>query len=56
MTNKRKKPSKTPSLRVEPEKRLCPQFDAVCINEFSVAKPGEMGLRILDNCCDDHIM
>lgn len=52
----KKRISKTPSLRVEPEKRICPQFDAVCINEFFVADQGEMGLRVVDNCCDDNIM
>lgn len=45
-----------PSLRLEPEKRLCPQFDPVCINQFPVADRGEMGVRVLDNCCEDHIM
>lgn len=45
-----------PSLRVEPEKRICPQFDPVGINEFSVAALGEMGVRVLDNCCEDHQM
>ena len=42
--------------RLEPNKRLIPRFDSCCIAEFPVAKPGEMGLRVLDNCCEDHIM
>ena len=42
--------------RLEPEKRLVPRFDSCCIAEFQVAKPGKMGMRVLDNCCEDHIM
>ena len=48
-------PSRTPVLRLEPEKRLCPLFDPVTIAEFPVAAPGEMGFRVLDNFCEEHI-
>ena len=43
-------PSRTPVLRLEPEKRLCPLFDPVTIAEFPVAAPG-----VLDNFCEEHI-
>ena len=46
---------KTPVLRLEPEKRLCPLFDSVTSAEFPVAAPGEMGYRVLDNFCEEHI-
>jgi len=46
----------TPALRLEPEKRLCPAFDPVSIALFPVAEQKEMGMRVLDNCCEDHIM
>ena len=46
---------RTPALRLEPEKRLCPLFDPVSIAEFPVAAPGEMGYRVLDNFCEEHI-
>lgn len=42
--------------RLEPEKRLTPRFDSCCIAEFDVAKPGKMGFRVVDDCCEDHIM
>ena len=42
--------------RLEPEKRITPRFDPCSIAEFSVSKPGKMGMRVLDNCCEDHIM
>ena len=52
----KKRPSeRMPFLRIEPEKRLCPAFDPVTIAEFPVAEPGEMGFRVLDNFCEEHI-
>jgi len=45
-----------PNLRLEPEKRLCPLFDAVSIAEYPVAEPEEMGFRVLDNFCEEHIL
>lgn len=42
--------------RLEPDKRLVPRFDSFCIAQFPVAKPDKMGFRVLDNCCEDHIM
>ena len=51
----RESPSRTPALRIEPEKRLCPAFDPVSIATFPVAEPEEMGYRVLDNFCEEHI-
>lgn len=44
-----------PFLRLEPEKRMCPIFDPVTIAKFRVAAPGEMGYRVVDNFCEEHI-
>lgn len=41
--------------RLEPEKRLAPRFDSCCIAEFPVSRPGKMGFRVVDNCCEDNI-
>jgi len=56
------KPKKQPpaegemsSLRLDPEQRLCPAFDAVSVADFPVAKRGEMGLRVVDDCAQEHI-
>jgi hypothetical protein len=46
---------KTPALRLEPEKRLCPECDPETIRRCRVAEPGEMGFRVLDNFCEEHI-
>ena len=52
---KRGRQDRTPALRLEPEKRLCPLYDPTTIAEFPVAAPGEMGVRVLDNFCEEHI-
>ena len=52
MSNKK---DKAPVLRLEPEKRLCPAFDPDGIAKFPVADAGEMGFRVLDNFCEEHI-
>ena len=44
---------KTPVLRLEPEKRLCPEYDPATIKRCRVADPGETGFRVLDNFCED---
>ncbi|WP_312942787.1 hypothetical protein [Oscillibacter sp.] len=45
-----------PALRLEPEKRLCPAFDSTSIALFPVANQADMGLRVVDNFCEEHIM
>lgn len=42
--------------RLEPNKRLVPRFDSCCIAEFPVARADKMGFRVIDDCCEDHIM
>ena len=49
------RPGGLPFLRLEPEKRLCPIFDDVAIATFPVAPPDEMGFRVLDDFCEEHI-
>ena len=43
-------------LRLSPELRLCPKFDAVSIANFRVASLEKMGVRVADNCAEEHIM
>ena len=40
-------------LRLNPQLRLCARFDDVSIAEFPVAAPGEMGVRVVDNCAEE---
>ncbi|MCI9402458.1 MAG: hypothetical protein HFF04_02140 [Oscillospiraceae bacterium] len=44
------------SLRLNPEDRLCSEVDDVTIRKFPVADREEMGVRVLDNFCQEHIM
>ena len=50
------KQKETEDLRLDPSVRLCPKFDKTSIAMFPVAKPEEMGMRVLDNCAEEHIM
>ena len=54
----RKQPKKIPTmdLRLDPEERLCPAFDSVSIKKFAAPDAGEMGMRVLDNCAEEHMM
>ena len=57
MGKKKKKQSAEPgeNLRLDPETRLAPRFDSASIALFPLAEPGEMGLRVLDDCTEEHI-
>lgn len=41
--------------RLEPEKRLCPTTDSASIRTYRLAAPGEMGFRVVDDFCQEHI-
>ena len=43
-------------LRLNPEDRLCPIYDAVSIRKIRVPSREEVGVRVLDNCAEEHIM
>ena len=53
MDSKKKYPD---DLRLNPEDALCPKFDKTSIAMFPVAKRDEMGVRVVDNCAEEHIM
>ena len=50
-----KNKQKTEDLRLDPTARICAKFDETSIALFPVAKPGEMGMRVVDNCAEEHI-
>ncbi len=51
----KKKQDKT-DLRIDPEKRICPIFDATSVAKYPVAQPEDMGFRVLDDCAFEHKM
>ncbi len=51
-----KRKAKTQDLRLNPEARLCPAFDETSIKLFLAPEREEMGVRVLDNCAEEHIM
>ncbi|MGM9588990.1 MAG: hypothetical protein ACI3V0_02310 [Faecousia sp.] len=52
MNHKGKEPE---CVRLDPEARLCPEFDATSVKLFRAPERGEMGVRVLDNCAEEHI-
>lgn len=43
-------------LRLSPDKRVVSKFDPVSVAEFPVAERETMGLRVVDDCAEEHIM
>ncbi len=56
MSRKEKREADSTDLRIDPEKRLCPKFDSASIALFPVATREEMGVRVVDDCAEEHIM
>jgi len=50
------KKDKQKNPRLDPSQQLCPLFDETSIATFPVADREEMGIRVLDNCAEEHIM
>lgn len=46
----------TDQMYLDPEQRICSQFDSTSIAKYPIAKPKKMGMRVTDNCAEDHIM
>ena len=42
-------------VRLDPEQRLCPEFDSTSIKLFTAPDREDMGVRVLDNCPEEHI-
>ena len=49
------KGKETEDLRLDPSKVICPKFDEKSIAMFPVADPEDMGVRVVDNCAEEHI-
>lgn len=56
MSKKEIRKADSTDLRIDPEKRLCPKFDSASIALFPVATREEMGVRVVDDCAEEHIM
>lgn len=50
------KEKETVDLRLNPNERICAKFNEESVALFSVADPEEMGMRVIDNCAEEHIM
>ena len=56
MSKKKRKQKSMENLRLDPEQQLCPKFDSTSVAKFPVAEPEDMGVRVVDNCAEEHIM
>jgi hypothetical protein len=43
-------------IRLDPELRLCAKFDSESIAKFRVANRRCMGMRVVDNFAEEHMM
>ena len=50
------KKKETEDLRLNPQMRICPKFDEESIALFPVADREEMGVRVVDNCAEEHML
>jgi hypothetical protein len=57
MEKKKRRPGDSggDQIGVDPSKRLCPLFDSVGVAKYRVARRGEMGVRTVDDCPEEHI-
>lgn len=56
MAKKGKQDAGDMNVHLDPEERLCPKFDSTSIALFPVASQEEMGVRVADDCAENHIM
>lgn len=56
MPKRKVKQSSEINTRIDPQSRICPKFDSTSIALFPVAERDEMGVRVLDDCAEEHIM
>ena len=49
-------PHLTCDIRLDPQSRLCPRYDHDSIALYPIARPGEMGFRVVDNFAEEHMM
>lgn len=57
MSKNKKKNSKADSnICLDPEQRLVAKFDSTGIAKFPVAPRDKMGVRVVDDCAEEHRM
>ena len=54
-TMKNQKGKEPECVRLDPEQRICPEFDSTSIKLFAAPDREEMGVRVLDNFPEEHI-
>ena len=55
MKKKKTKVAEQATPSADPSQQLCSIYDPTGIRLFPVASPEEMGMRVRDNCAEEHI-
>lgn len=43
-------------LQINPANHLCSKFNLQSLATFPIVSPGESGMRVIDDCAEEHIM
>ena len=52
----KRKRKRMDALSLDREQRLCPEYDSTGIRKSETAAPGDMGMRVVDDCAEEHQM
>ena len=52
----KRKRKRMDALSLDREQRLCPEYDSTGIRKIETAAPGDMGMRVVDDCAEEHQM
>lgn len=52
----KKKKRRMDAISIDHEQRVCPEYDSTGIRKTEVADPSRAGMRVVDDCAEEHIM
>jgi len=44
-----------PNVRLDPSARIAPKYDSTGVRTFPIADAKQMGVRVKDDCAEEHI-
>lgn len=56
MAKRSKKRRNMDALSLDPEQRIASEYDSAGIRKTEVADPKRAGMRVVDDCAEEHIM
>ena len=52
----KKKKRRMDAISIDREQHVCPEYDSTGIRKTEVADPSRAGMRVVDDCAEEHIM